>query len=364
MAKMQRIGSWAWAALVLAGCERVDLGVVVSAGEVGCNDFTCENSPELLYRGFRGLRKSGEPNEQGMWIYSEEGRPQLYDRYGSGWDLDVVNNRIIGRYGHFELSGEDLKGAEIIIEQDNQPPFVIHIDAVRTIEFPFGTPEQLDAYTLSWHHEGDPPAPFSSERRLCNAMPFPETDETDENADQLLGLRSEETVVFAGDYYDIERMTTTCDDDWINFGCAGQTLAKLLLTRNTCGSQESPDGADEEQLARERQATLKLLVADYCGTGAHNTVSRQPLVWAGGFVGLAHVPTSLEARWDENGAICVERPRLVENPPPPGSGFPTSTSGIWSLIEEGCDGHRPPECDNDDPKDIDGALRLSSNRAP
>jgi hypothetical protein len=355
MRKMQRIGSWVWAAVALGGCEQVELGRAVSAIDI-CNGFTCENSDELLYRGFRGFRKNGEPNEQGMSIRSVDGRPKLYDANGGEWNLYVEEHRIIGRGAKKTISGKDLIGAEIIIDQDNQPPFAIHIDHVRTIEFPFGDADKLDAYTLSRRHDGEQPTPFSPDRRLCNAMPFPDPKE---RFDQLLGLDPDETVVFAGDYYDIEHVRTRCDDDWINFGCAGQTLAKLLLTRNTCESQDAPPGADEEQLARERQATLKLLVADYCDTGAHLTVSGEPLVWQGGLVDLAADPTTLEARWDENGAICMGTPRLLENPPPPGAGFPPN---VWDFIVEACDGQVPPPCANTDPRDIDGALRLSSNR--
>jgi hypothetical protein len=352
MRKMQRFEGWMWAAVALAGCEQVELGVVVSAGEVGCNDFTCENSPNLMYRGFHGFRRSGERNEQGMTIRAEQGRPQLYDRHGDAWELDVVNNRIVGRRGHDELTDQDLVDAEIIVDQENQPPFAIHIDAVDKITFPFGDADELDAYTLSWRDLDQKPQPFSPDRQLCNPMRFP-----GENPDIFLGLAANQTVVFGGDYYDIERAWTRCDSDWINFSCGGRTLAKLLLTRNTCESQ--PQSGDEETLARERQATLKLLIADYCGNGTHFTMPGQPLVWRGGLVErFATDPTSLEARWDDNGAICLHIPRLVANPAPD-SGLPPNT---WNWIVQRCGSQTPPLCANDSPKDFEGALRVSGNR--
>jgi hypothetical protein len=352
MRKMQRIGSYVWAAVALGGCDHVELGRAVAAIDI-CNEFTCENSDELLYRGFHGFRKSGELNEQNMRIRFEDGRPALYDRHGDVWELDVVDNRIIGRRDYHELSGQDLVDAEIIIDQENEPPFAIHIDAVDTIRFPFGDEDELDAYTLTRRALDDKPQPFNPDNQLCNAMLFP----PGENQDILLGLSPDQTVVFGGDFYDIKNATTSCDSDWINFSCGGRTLAKLLLTRNTCESQQEND--HEETLARARQATLKLLIADYCGNGAHFTVPGQPLVWMGGLVErFATEPASLEARWDENGAICLHIPRLVANPSPD-AGLPPNT---WNWIFQRCGAQTPPFCANLHTEDFDGALRVSGNR--
>jgi hypothetical protein len=354
MQKILRTSGWLCCA-ALAGCEQVELGRAVAAIDI-CNDFTCQNSPELLYRGFHGFRKSGEPNEQGMTIRSEDGRPALYDAHGEPWELDVVDNRIVGRRGGDELRGQDLVDAEIIIDHENELPFAIHIDAVDTIEFPFGDAVELDAYTLSRRALDEKPHPFDPDRRLCNPMMFPGPDE---NGGAFLGLDADQTVVFAGDFYDTKYARTSCDRDWINFGCAGNTLAKLLLTRNTCESQERPPHADEQELEYQRQATLKLLIADYCDKGAHFTVSGQPLVWTGGLVThFAAEPTTLEARWDQNGAICLHEPRLSANPAPD-AGFPPN---IWDAIVQLCGAQTPPSCANVDPKDFDGGLRVSANR--
>jgi hypothetical protein len=152
---------------------------------------------------------------------------------------------------------------------------------------------------------------------------------------------------------------THCDPDWFNFGCAGQTLAKLLLTRNTCLSQERSPKVDEDMLEREREAALRLLIADYCGTGAHLTVSGEPLVWKGGAIpDYATPPEDLEARWDENGAICLDRPRLVANRPANGGFSPN----IWDDIAAACPAGVPPQCVDPEPQNMNGALRISANR--
>lgn len=350
-----------WTAAALAGCTPLELGQAVVESEVPpCGTFTCSNSWELSYRGFHGFRLSGLPNEQGMTIRAKEGQPLLYDKHGTPWALEVTGTGLRGRRTGSTIRHSMLEDAEIIIDQENQPSFAIHIDAARTIFFPFGDRTQaLDAYVLSWRALDEPPHPFSPDRRLCNGpMLFPSPDE--EGA-VFLGMQAEETVVFAGDSLDIDTAVTHCDPDWFNFGCAGKTLAKLLLTRNTCQSQERPSKPDEQALEHERQAALRLLIADYCGTGAHLTVNGEPLVWMGGALpAYATDPSALEARWDEHGATCLDTPRLVANAPPSDAGF---SPNIWDDIAAACPGGvLPPRCIDPDPQHVNDALRISANR--
>jgi len=357
---MQQMGRWVWAAVALAGCDRLETATSIAAIEE-CDGFLCKNSPELLYDGFHGFPSSGQPNEQGMWIRSVDNRPQLYDASGGAWDLHVEEHRIIGKRASGEtLRGPKLKKATIVIDRESAPTFVIRIDAVREIIFPFGKKQKLDAYTMIRyliHEPPPPPFPTGRDRMVCNRMPIPSPGE---QIDDLLGMNAEEVVVFAGDFLDIHNARIWCNGSWINFGCAGHTLAKLLLTRNTCQSQERRPGDDEATLARARQATLKLLVADYCDIGAHFTVSGEPLVWKGGLItDFATDPTTLEARWNERGAICLQIPRLQANPAPPEAGFPPN---IWTDIVGKCQNRTPPHCANTNPSDFDGALRVSANR--
>ena len=52
-------------------------------------------------------------------------------------------------------------------------------------------------------------------------------------------------------------LNSRADSGWFNIGCAGHTLSKMYLTRNTLASQDAMSGQWEE-----RQATLKMLTAD------------------------------------------------------------------------------------------------------
>ena len=121
------------------------------------------------------------------------------------------------------------------------------------------------------------------------------------------------------DRYDARTKTvreTGGDDTWFNIACAGTAIAKLHLLRHTWAADR--DGAHPTTVD-QRQALLKLLAADYCGTGKAFTVEGQPLAysfdqrWARAvdWNGAA----SVDAVWDANHAVCLRTPRLADRFP-------------------------------------------------
>ncbi len=179
---------------------------------------------------------------------------------------------------------------------------------------------------------------------------------------ELMGTHVGEMVVFEGDRFDSGTMTTSrddaVDDDWFNLGCASHTLSKLLLTRNTFHSQRPGIARAWEQ----RQATLKMQVADYCGGGIPFTVAGQKLVWQGDLVEYISAASELEARWNENGAMCLNVPRLVHPTSPIGaSTFPDVNLAIRSRCVAPLSPPPPPPCTNLDVADFDQADRVSAN---
>ncbi|HMG20366.1 MAG TPA: ADYC domain-containing protein, partial [Kofleriaceae bacterium] len=148
-------------------------------------------------------------------------------------------------------------------------------------------------------------------------------------------------------------MQPYADDNRFNCGCASHLLAKLRLTRNTIHGQ----AAGMPQAWERRQATMKMLAADYCGTGEPNTVGGQKLVWKGDLMRYYRAPVVIEARWDETGATCLTEPRMLH---------PTSDLGKktfprpWDAIKASCKGHKSlPKCVPEDPASFDGKLRVS-----
>jgi hypothetical protein len=118
-----------------------------------------------------------------------------------------------------------------------------------------------------------------------------------------------EAIVFTGDRYDAGSKTVIATGaatrGWINIACASTALAKLFLVRHTEASQEVPT------TRAERQAMLKMFTADVCGDGTSFTVHGQPLFWSDvkGITRFPDAPMTLEAVWNEQGAVCMEQPR-------------------------------------------------------
>jgi hypothetical protein len=123
----------------------------------------------------------------------------------------------------------------------------------------------------------------------------------------------EVATVISGERYNFDNKTVLEDQSgWFSIACAGSALAKMKLMDYTPNNPEST--------AAQRQATIKMITADYCGTGESFTVDGTPLLWQnnGGSVEYndallpdGHTPM-LEAIWDENGAVCLNTPRIAD----------------------------------------------------
>src|ERR1041384_2518099 len=145
-------------------------------------------------------------------------------------------------------------------------------------------------------------------------------------------------VVFEGDRYDPQHKIVsdvTWTTPWFNLACAGSVPAKMLLMRRTNAASFGRDGVRWYTLStRERQAMLKMFTADYCGTGQAFTVDGQPLIWWESHHWYDETPllglpaprpvASVEALWDENGALCLTTPRMAV----PWTGPPTTVDEV------------------------------------
>jgi hypothetical protein len=317
-----------------------------------CASFQCgSNSPVIDTFELHELSlRPGERNAQDFEI--EAGRAPMLVQRGVTYELRVVDGRIGGVLrGERPLEGQALVDATIPVRR-GAAHYELVIRSVRELTYAVAPFDPVEAYTLEWRdRNGDHPT-----TNLCsNRAELERQLATDpEGAQQeLLGLTTAEAVVYEGDRVDADKLTMApaADDHWFNFGCAGHTLAKLRFTHNTVHSQ-APKLPDAWQ---QRQATLKLLTADYCDAGVPFTVAGQPLSWQGDAVTYWGQPRSLEARWNERGATCVNEPRMM---------FPTELGketfpDIWLAIGDVC---KVPLCSNLRLDDYDGALRMSANR--
>lgn len=343
------------AGLALAGCLAPDDVSELEAVEQDsrdCSIYVCGNSPEVAHYGLWEASLYGVRDQNQISLATYNGAAAIW-KNGVPYRLSVYRGRLSGSTKFSGISGQGLVGSTIEVLKGGLPYYTIHIAGVRTtgVSFVVGVPEPVEVYTMQWT---TPTATVASRQPLCNSVL---AGTYDEKLNELLGMYPTETLVFEGDRFDAVRKTVsaTADDTWFNFGCAGHTLAKLYLTRNTIHTQTQPEW-------RIRQAMLKMYTGDYCGTGDEFTLAGEPIAWKGGvladYPSYVH-PTTLDARWDETGAVCLGDELRMESSTNPQA--PTEFPDVRAQVKETCP-DRANLCANLDPFVFDAGRVISANR--
>jgi hypothetical protein len=320
----------------------------VRQGLQECPEDTCgSNSPKIETLGFHELSLRGDSNLQDMRLVGAK-------LGGAPVSVSVVKAQLAARSGRFKaLTGAQLVGLQLFIEariDEEMSTFQLDVMAARDLPYPVpaGSKDATGAYVVEYvDREG-------VRRNLCT----PRGGSADLPYDEAFGQLATEAIFFEGDRINTGTMTIdpNVDPTWFNIGCAGHTLAKLHLTRNSTASGAARFG----HALDDRQATLKMFVADYCGTGKPFTVAGQPLSWrdAAGVMDFYGAPFSLEARWTRDGAACLGEPRMT---------YPATEEGakkFWNIQQQVSDEcPRLPLCQDSDFFSFDGKPRVSANRA-
>jgi hypothetical protein len=164
---------------------------------------------------------------------------------------------------------------------------------------------------------------------------------------------SGDALIFQGDLYDEETyqvsITPTSYNQIsnnpkgiFNIACIGSAISKLHLLRHTSASQGENISSNLQPDELQRQALLRLLTGDYCGTGNLFIQNGIPIHLE--FNNSPYQPTtdskfeidnhsdSIDARWDHTGATCIGIPRLGV--------------GVLDQIKSTCKavGHALPDC--------------------
>jgi ADYC domain len=120
--------------------------------------------------------------------------------------------------------------------------------------------------------------------------------------------------IFRGDDIDptTNSVSTSHDEASFSMACAGDPIAGLYMAGHSAASD--PNKVTSES---DRQAMLKMLAGDYCGTGvsyAFDTPPEHFVDATGRLPPLADAPTAktLEAVWTDKGAVCLQNPRFPE----------------------------------------------------
>lgn len=267
-----------------------------AADEIGLRPYNCPtwrcgfNSAEVNGRAIRELNLDGQVNSDGLKIVGFLAPAGLLGDY----ELDVEGDALVARSSSGPaLRGHQLLGATILVKEPGllSLPLPITIHGYQEIDaWAEGAPK-VPTYALLYPDVGS----LLGARNVCNG--------------DLLDTLATAATVLGGETYDLDAKTVNSGRSrWLTIACAGSAAAKMrLLGYGPQSSASTP---------AQRQATLKMITADYCGRGESYTENGTPIAWAnqdGTVAPAADAPLGeVEAVWREDGARCLGLPRLAD----------------------------------------------------
>jgi len=289
-------------AVALAACDRpdnepnadaVDTREYAFSNGTDCPPWECGfNSAEVNGRAIRELNLDGLENESGVKIVGFIAPAGLLGNY----TLGVENDELIAVGADKTLRGSALIGATILVTTPGLlgAPLPITVAGYKDLHSWAAGADKVPSYALVYP---DVEA-VKGVRNVCH--------------DSFFGALATTAVVLGGETYDLDKKTVNPDmDRWLTIACAGSAAAKLRLMNY--GPQSDFDGEGNPASVHQRQATLKMLTADYCGTGKSYTENGTALAWenAEGTVQTMTQTGKVEAVWGADGALCLESTRLA-----------------------------------------------------
>ena len=321
-----------------------DLARRVCTGGIECYG----NSPIIDTMGFSRLHEHGG-RFNGFYIKS-------FRKAGVSYQLDVTNATLRGIHlaGGPTLQGPALTGAVITVKNDlTGSSYLIEIQGVGYAQYWASVGGELqfaETYLMAWKKQGGQ----GGYKNLCNNPPINYPDET-------RGMNAFHVLLFEGEVIDEpQNSLVQTTDDWFSIGCAGNAIAKLLLT----GHAKAATTYGFATTQSERQAMLRLVTSDVCGTGVRFTVAGEGLGWIDHRGWMSYPPTmtpALEARWGPNGATCLQDHRL-HVPTDPARATYAFPWGIDAAIAEVCSRPRCSDLgESTSPYDLAGKHLVSAN---
>lgn len=146
-------------------------------------------------------------------------------------------------------------------------------------------------------------------------------------------------MVFGGDRYDPETKQITVGPEtrgWMNIACAESAIYKMHKIGHTSAAQSR---LGLVTTVAQRRAMLNAWTSNVCGTGEAFTQQGEPITLSDalGWFGKPPyngAPSSREAIWNEDGAVCLNVHRLHED-----------DDKIYDKMKAACGGSLPPSCD-------------------
>lgn len=331
-----------------------------------CTYYECgSNSPQIAEHGFWELNlpttlgTPGLANNVGLQVDGFVHGIDLYLPKVFGGKLTATRRATAAPFEELTLEGRQLIGGWFLLHRGLRT-FRMRVSEVTGVEAwakpsPTTAVPVLESYRLDWSELDD--GTWTEFRSIQVSHPIEGATPTVNGN----GTGELYTLLFEGDRIDATKKTDAAiDSSWVNFGVAGSALAKMALMGHTEAAHHA--GLFETTLA-ERQALLKMLVADYCGDGTPFTVAGQPLRWLDDrgtlALGAAQLPPlTLEARWDEHGATCLNVPRLDAHWTE--AGAVVFGADVYGQVAAHCGAEMPPPC-GDDAFEPDGAHLVTAS---
>jgi hypothetical protein len=244
------------------------------------------NSAQVNGVPFSYLDLTGEPNDQRVSV--------AYMRSADGRTADFgVYEEEIAAYdqGGLVAYGADLIGWELI--------FLVE-ETVVTIRI--SGRELLP----SWAANGKPISVYALEVGGGNGAPM--------NICPGKKSGTASITLLHGETYDGEhKVIDKVGKQWATLACLNDALFKVKRLGYGPNGNQGPGG--QPATPNQRTATLKMVTADYCGTGHSFTTDNTKIIWRNAAktvitpdIGLYVQP---EAVWTEKGASCIGKPRHV-----------------------------------------------------
>jgi hypothetical protein len=247
------------------------------------------NSPRVNDFLVPEINLDGEANEAGLHLIG------FVDANDQQFALDVSGAELRAETatGQLVAAGGGLVGWRIRLENADAETLDIHIrgfsnSAVTSMA---NHAMKLSGYAMAYQD------PDGSERffNVCPDVKY--------NPDDIA------VTVLGGETYDSGAKTVNeATSRWFTLACRGEAAYKL----KALGYGPNFTGGTIPSTVAERQATLKMITADYCGTGHSHTEQDTPIQWSDtrGSVTVGPTPGSqLEAYWDSTQALCVSAMR-------------------------------------------------------
>jgi len=283
-----------------AECVPMAAGQLQQAVEI-CPAYLCgSNSAEINDLNIGELhvtpgQNTGQVNAWGA---------QLIDFIGPDGSRDYViyydDGQLVARSPAAALTGEDLIGAEFIVRNTYSCEDV-HMRISDYDQKPSWTTPAfaITRYVLTYELSA-----------MGNHLPVCLSAGEDLESDDAWA------VLVGGERYtwDTKIVAATGDSalGWFNLACSGNALYKMKFM----GYEPLPSEDNSfSTTADARQAALKTITGDYCGTGLSFTETGTLVHWVNqeGWSENAEPPESVvEAYWGKDGALCLATPRLMD----------------------------------------------------